>query len=342
VGRCYFLIMEWQDHIARIEAFDGLVFDPGLLSDMQYAFSPRTLAGAAPSFLSYDSDDLPGCGRAAFPTFSITGPACALDCAHCRAEVLRPMIPATSPEMLEREVRRIADTRHLRGFLLSGGSNRRNEIPYARYWPAVERLKRDLTDIEIAVHTGLIDAPRAEAMAGAGIDLAMIDIIGAEKTVREVYNLDRPVADFEASLAALCAAGLRVAPHIVIGLHFGAILGEYQALEICLRYPISALVLVVVMPQPGQDRRFVTPDTDAVGRFLFEARQAALDLPVTLGCARPHGAARRRMDAYAVMAGLDAIAFPSDGAIPLARAIGRPIHPDPTCCALGALRRAAA
>ncbi|MBC7132428.1 MAG: radical SAM protein [Roseovarius sp.] len=334
--------MTWQDHIARIAAFDGLDFDAGLLADMARAFAPHPLAGAAPSFLSYDSDEFPGCGRAAFPTFSITGPACALNCGHCRAEVLRPMIPATSPAVLEREVRRIAETRHLRGFLLSGGSNRRNEIPYARYWPTIARLKRDLPGIEVAVHTGLIDAPRARAMAGAGVDLAMIDIIGAQDTVREVYHLDRPVADFQASLAALCEAGLRVAPHIVIGLHFGEIRGERRALEICLRHPISALVLVVVMPQPGQDRRFVPPDTDAVGRFLLDARHAAPGLPVTLGCARPHGTARRKLDAYAVMAGLDAIAFPADGAIPLARALGRPITADPTCCALGALRARAA
>lgn len=334
--------MEWEDHLARIEAYDGQAFDRALLSDMRHAFAPRPLCGAAPSFLNYDSDELPGCGRAAFPTFSITGPACALNCGHCRAEVLRPMIPATSPEILEREVRRIAGERHLRGFLLSGGSNRRNEIPYARYWPTIARLKRDLPGIEVAVHTGLIDAPRARAMSEASVDLAMIDIIGADETVREVYNLDRPVADFEASLAALCGAGLRVAPHIVIGLHFGQILGERRALDICLRHPIAALVLVVIMPQPGQDRRFVAPDPDAVGRFFLEARQAAPDLPVTLGCARPHGMARRRMDAYAVMAGLDAIAFPSDGAIVLARALGRPISLDPTCCALGALRRAAA
>lgn len=330
--------MDWIQEIAGIAAYDGIAFDARLVARMKAAHMPRPLCGAAPSFLDYDSDELPGCGRAAFPTFSITGAACALDCAHCRAEVLRPMIPATSPEALEAEVRRIAGARHLRGFLLSGGSNRRNEIPYARYWPTIARLKRDLPGIEVAVHTGLIDAPRARAMAEAGVDLAMIDIIGAQETVREVYHLDRPVADFETSLAALCDAGLRVAPHIVMGLHFGALRGERRALEICLSQPISALVLVVVMPQPGQDARFAAPDADAVGRFFLDARKAAPDLTVTLGCARPHGTARRRIDAYAVMAGLDAIAFPSDGAIALARALGRPVTPDPTCCALGALR----
>ena len=41
------------------------------------------------------------------------------------------------------------------------------------------------------------------AAAAAGVDVAMLDIIGAEETIREVYHLDRPVADFEETVAAI-------------------------------------------------------------------------------------------------------------------------------------------
>ena len=41
-------------------------------------------------------------------------------------------------------------------------------------------------------------------MESAGVDTAMMDVIGAEETIRDVYHLDRPVEDFEATLAALC------------------------------------------------------------------------------------------------------------------------------------------
>ena len=37
--------------------------------------------------------------------------------------------------------------------------------------------------------------------------LTMSSAFGAEDTIREVYHLERPVADFEATLAALCAPG---------------------------------------------------------------------------------------------------------------------------------------
>ena len=45
------------------------------------------------------------------------------------------MIPATTPEMLDRKVRDLVLLQDLQGFLLSGGSNRRNEINYERYLP---------------------------------------------------------------------------------------------------------------------------------------------------------------------------------------------------------------
>ena len=147
------------------------------------------------------------------------------------------MIPATNPDMLDRKVRDLVVLQDLQGFLLSGGSNRRNEIKYERYYGVLERLKRDFPHLKIAIHSALIDEARARAMASAGIDTAMLDIIGAEETIREVYHLDRPVEDFEASLAALTATRMEVVPHIVIGLHYGRILGESRALDIVARTP---------------------------------------------------------------------------------------------------------
>ena len=167
-------------------------------------------------------------GARRFPAFSITGGACALDCDHCQAKILEPMIPATRPEVLEREVRTRAAAGDLAGFLLSGGSNRRNEVPFERFLPTIARLKADLPHLRIAAHTGLVDRSRAERLAEAGVEVAMLDVIGAEETIREVYHLDRPVADFEAALAALVATPLRVVPHVVIGLHYGRVLGEFQ------------------------------------------------------------------------------------------------------------------
>ena len=294
----------------------------------------RPIRFSTPTFKEYSSAEMKGCGKNSFPAFSVTAGACALDCDHCQAKILEPMIPATTPEMLDRKVRDLIVLQDLQGFLLSGGSNRRNEIKYEKYLPVVEKLKRDFPALKIAIHTALLDRARAEAMQNAGVDTAMMDVIGAQETIREVYHLDRTVAEFEATLATLCATQMEIVPHIVIGLHYGRILGEANALDICARHAIHSLVLVVVMPFYARAGTFVTPATSDVGRIFLEARRRLPHKPVLLGCARPAGMHKRVTDAYAVMAGLDGIAFPADGAVALCDSIGRPYTQQHACCSI--------
>jgi len=162
----------------------------------------------------------------------------------------------------------------------------------------------------------------------------MMDVIGAQETVRDVYHLDRGVADFEATLGALCSTRMEVVPHIVIGLHYGHVLGEAHALDIVARHAVHSLVLVVVMPFYGRPGMFATPTTRDVGDVFLAARSRLHDRPVLLGCARPAGMHKRVTDAYAVMAGLDGIAFPAEGAVALAKAIGRPFTQQHACCSI--------
>jgi len=330
--------MAWLARLREIEALEDVDLNAGLVNEMEAAARKRgglaPIRFSTPTFKEYSSSEISGCSKNAFPAFSITGGACALDCDHCQAKILEPMIPATTPEMLDQKVRDLVLLQGLQGFLLSGGSNRRNEIRYERFYPVVERLKRDFPYLRIAIHTALLDEQRARLMESAGVDTAMMDVIGAPETIRQVYHLERPVEDFEATLAALCATTMQVVPHIVIGLHYGRILGEAAALDICSRHAIHALVLVVVMPFYGRPGTFQTPSTSDVGRVFLDARQRLPAKQVLLGCARPPGLHKRGTDAYAVMAGLDGIAFPADGAVAVTRAIGRPYEQQHACCSI--------
>lgn len=328
--------MGWHERISTIEELEDAAFDGGLVAEMEAAalHASRPIRFSTPTFKEYDSTELKGCGKNSFPAFSVTGAACALDCDHCQAKILEPMIAATRPEILDQKVRDLILLQKLQGFLLSGGSNRRNEIRYERFYPVIERLKRDFPYLRVAIHTALTDEAGARRMESAGVDTAMMDVIGAEETIREVYHLDRPVADFEATLAALCSTSMEVSPHIVIGLHYGRLLGERAALDILARHPVKALVLVVVMPFYARAGTFATPSTTDVGRIFLEARSRLPDRQVLLGCARPPGMHKRVTDAYAVMAGLDGIAFPAEGALAVSRAIGRDYWQEHACCSI--------
>lgn len=329
--------MNWLERLAALEELEEARFDSELVAACERAapaIVDREIRFSTPTFKSYSSCELTGCGKNSFPAFSVTAAGCALMCDHCQAKILEPMIPATSPGMLDSKVRALIASQDLRGFLLSGGSTRRNEIRYERFYPVVERLKRDFPYLKIAIHSALLDAPRARSMAAAGVDTAMMDVIGSGETIREVYHLERPVDDFEATLAALCATSMEVVPHIVIGLHYGRILGEPNALEIVSRHAIHSLVLVVVMPFYARLGTFATPETADVGRVFLEARTRLPERQVLLGCARPPGLHRRVTDAYAVIAGLDGIAFPAEGTLAVATAIGRPAVQEHSCCSI--------
>jgi uncharacterized radical SAM superfamily protein len=329
--------MSWLDRLRAIEELEDAPLDASLLAECERRQSlvvSRNIRFSTPTFKEYSGCDVEGCSRNAFPAFSVTAAGCALMCDHCQAKILDPMIPATSPEMLDRKVRDLVAAQDLRGFLLSGGSNRRNEIRYERFYPVIEGLKRDFPYLKIAIHSALLNEARARAMQAAGVDTAMMDVIGAEETIRDVYHLARAVDDFEATLAALTATSMDVVPHIVIGLHYGRILGEDRALDIVSRYPIRSLVLVVVMPFYAKPGTFATPRAEDVGAIFLEARSRIADREVLLGCARPPGMHRRVTDAYAVAAGLDGIAFPADGTLAVAHALGRPVVQEHACCSI--------
>jgi len=335
--------MSLPDLLKSIEAFEDLPFDEHLLDKCSSRFPVDThrrftaLQFHLPSFKRYQSEELGCSGANQWPSISITGGDCKLQCDHCKAGILKPMIPATDPEMLWNEVNRLIEG-GARGLLLSGGSNHRNEVEYAPFLPVIRRIKDGFPGFHIAVHTALVEEPAAIGLEQAGVDVAMFDVIGARDTIRQVYHLRREVEDFEATLAALSRTSMRLVPHIVIGLHYGHLLGEWQALEMLSRYPVDALVLVVVMPHYADPRRpFVEPDPRQVGEFFLDARAALAGRPVLLGCARPAGRAKTLIDAYAVLAGLDGIAYPAEGVVELATRLGRRYQVDHSCCSISTL-----
>ena len=327
----------WLATVEEIEPLDGITLDATLVEELSQRRAGRDVGGInfyTPTFKTYATSEIASCGKNAWPAVSITGGECGLACDHCKAKILEPMIPARTPEALWRVVNdEIA--RGARGMLLSGGSNHRDEVEYDTFYPTIRRIKDAFPEFRIALHTALVDRDIARRMETSGIDAAMMDVIGAQDTISQVYHLKRSVADFEHSLECLTATSLKVVPHIVLGLHYGRMLGELNALEIVKRRRPAALVLVVVMPfYAPVARPFVTPDPRAVGRFFMAARERLPDIPLLLGCARPAGDIKSQIDAYAVMAGLNGIAHPADGMVELAARLGRDVRVTPACCSI--------
>lgn len=327
----------WLEVVDRIEALEDIALDAGLIGQLAQragnAFTTR-IHFYTPSFKTYATSEIAGCGKHAWPAISITGGDCKLACDHCKAKILEPMISARTPQDLWRIVQEQIGA-GAQGMLLSGGSNHRNEVEYGPYYATLRRIKDTFPAFKIALHTALVNLDTARRMEDAGIDAAMMDVIGAQDTITQVYHLKRGVDDFERALEYLVSTQLKVVPHIVLGLHYGRLLGEWNALEIIRRHRPGAVVLVVVMPFYAPPHRpFVTPDAHEIGRFFLDARAALPDIPLLLGCARPPGRAKAQIDSYAVMAGLNGIAHPADGMVELATRLRREVRVTPSCCSI--------
>ena len=93
-------------------------------------------------------------------------------------------------------------------------------------------------------------------------------------------------------------------------------------------------MLVVIMPIYAKPGTFKTPSTSDVGRIFMESRERLADRKVLLGCARPPGMHKMVTDAYAVMAGIDGIAFPADGVLGVCEAVDRPHLQEHACCSI--------
>ncbi|MEM3021909.1 MAG: radical SAM protein [Candidatus Bathyarchaeia archaeon] len=295
-------------------------------------------SGPKGEILFYEPSFAPG-GRGrggsplSFPSISITGTRCALSCKHCGGRLLRGMIPAGSPEELLAVCEGIKERGGI-GCLISGGCDRGGSVPLAGFLEAISRIKRDL-GLKVVVHTGIVGKGVAEGLGRAGIDAALIDLIGSAEAIREVYGLEASPSDYERSLRLLREHGVPIVPHILVGIHYGRPSGELEALRISSECGPQALAFIVLTPIRVTPMESAAPPSPSeVAGLISAARSALPDVPLALGCMRPKGSHRAELDVLAIRAGVDAIALPSSSAIDLAKSMGIEIRFSKTCCSL--------
>jgi uncharacterized radical SAM superfamily protein len=301
-----------------------------LLAAGTLAPKPKKASFYAPSFMYYKTSHY--CSKPTqFPTISVTGKDCALNCKHCNSKVLETMHPARTPEKLFELGTKLKQNGAL-GCLVSGGCLPDGSVPLTQFIPVLRKIKHEL-GLTVFVHTGIINTATAEALANAGVDAALIDIISSNETIKEIYNLNMTVEDYENSLTALHRAGLNFVPHIIVGLHDGKLRGELHALKMIAHCKPSALVIIAFTPIRGTAMAEVKPPqpTD-IARVTATARLMFPETPLALGCMRPKGKHRAETDILALKAGVNAVAFPSEEAIRYAENEGYEISFSSCCC----------
>jgi len=250
-----------------------------------------------------------------FISISVTGNNCALNCEHCKTKMLDSMLDLPSFDGSLFDMAKNLHEKGAKGILVSGGSNIRNQVPLLPHMDDMKRIRKEL-EMVIRVHPGLPDEETCAALADVDVDGVMLDIIGDQETISDVYHLDATPVDYEAVLERLDQYGIPAIPHIVLGHHFGKMNGEWTALDMIKKYPPKTLVLVILLPLTGTGMEGVAPPSvDEIGDFFETARLALPTIPILLGCARPLGPIKVKIDQMAINAGLNGIAFPSEGIV---------------------------
>ncbi len=271
-----------------------------------------------------------------YPAISVTGKKCELKCEHCNGRVLEPMISATTSESLLDICLQI-DKKGYIGCLLSGGSDLKGIVPWDKFVDTIAEIKKR-TSLSVSIHTGIISPETAGRLKDAGVDQALIDVIGDDETVEKIYHLKNGRSLIYDSLKALHSAGIPMVPHIVAGLSYGEIKGEIKAIKMLREFNLRALVIVVFTPFKGTSMESIVPPAPKeVAKIIALARINLPDTMISLGCERNRGKDGFETEVFAIDAGINRIAIQSDYAIKRAQEYGLEINYQKTCCSINSL-----
>ena len=249
---------------------------------------------------------------------SLTGAACALNCAHCGGYYLRHMHPIGD-----------VNADGAKSCLISGGCDLQGRVPVTQHLEQIARLHQGR---RLNWHVGFINEQDLVSIAPF-VDIVSFDLVGDGDTAREVYGLDLTLDDYMRTLAML-RRHVSVVPHLTIGLRGGKLSGERNALKALQAMGIETLVFIILIPTEGTAfADCAPPSLPDVAGLLLDARIMLPETRIYLGCMRPHGDYRRAVDELAVRAGVNAIVNPARSAQDTAREMGLKTIEGDECCA---------
>ncbi|UMZ74295.1 hypothetical protein [Natranaerofaba carboxydovora] len=257
---------------------------------------------------------------------SLTGESCQLNCPHCEGHYLKNMTPACN----ENDVKKI-NLDNYSSCLISGGSDKDGALPFSEN----EALLKELSNKNkrINLHTGLVS--EEEAKKASLVDVSSFDFIVDDNIIRNIYGLDKSANDFINSYKLLSKYANVIVPHVNIGLPGSQKFSELKSLEILKKLRVDALTFIIFTPTRGTSfSDFQPPSLTYVGKVLSLARINFKKTPIFLGCMRPGGIYRERVDKIALNSGVNKIVLPTPAVRKLAVNKGLEVEWDKECCAL--------
>ncbi len=250
---------------------------------------------------------------------SLTGAQCGLDCAHCGGHYLQGMQPIWD-----------AEPDGSTSCLISGGCDPTGRMPVLA---RLDRVRRWRQGRRMNWHVGFVSEEELRAIVPL-VDVISFDFVGDDETAREVYGHGRTVDEYVQTYRLL-RRHARTLPHITVGLRGGKLGHEGRALDLLAQEGADGLVFLVFVPTPGTRYADQSPPApEDVAELFASARLRFPDVPLFLGCMRPRGRYRDRLDPLAVRAGINVLVSPSRPARRQAAALKLKEVESRECCVL--------
>ena len=268
-----------------------------------------------------------------FPSVSVTGRSCFLNCAHCGRHYLMGMIDGRA-SLVDACLKGSRDA-NVKGCLISGGFDGRLKVPIDKHVEELRELKK--RGLKINAHVGFVDESDLEWIRY--VDVVSLDFVGSDDVIRRVYGIDKTVKDYLRVMDLLTSEGVKVAPHVTIGLDFGRVSWEREAVEMLSSYEprVKVIVLDALIPTKGTAMWHVGVEEPPLNESV-EVVEYARDVfggELSVGCMRPRGSWRREFDGKAIDVGVDRITNPPKSVLEWAQnELGKKIERFDECCVM--------
>jgi hypothetical protein len=246
-----------------------------------------------------------------FPAISLTGNECELHCEHCNEKYLDGMISIRSNKKLEDFLLNHSKNGGV-GVLLSGGCLSDGSVPLLNYLDTVKKVK-EKTNLIINTHTGLLHEVTAKKLADAKIDIVSFDLNLDPEIINNIYHLNKEINEYKQAFKLLEQYGLNIIPHICIGLYYGNLHKELQALQFLKESGVkpSLIVFIALIPPKNSKYKFKAPSPYDIGKIIGITRLLFPGTEISLGCMRPRKRFREQIEIYSIKAGITRIEMPS-------------------------------
>ncbi|HIE34295.1 MAG TPA: hypothetical protein EYP86_04075 [Candidatus Altiarchaeales archaeon] len=223
----------------------------------------------------------------------------------------------------------------IKGVVLSGGSELDATVPLYKFSDTIRKIK-DEFNLTINAHTGPVNRKQAREIVNAGLDCAMVDVIGSKETIKSILNLDFTPQDIGNAMKFLQREGIKnLSPHLIVGLDHCRLKGEWKAIKILHKINLDNIVIVVIIPTPGTEfQNLKPPPVEDISSLISEIRIKFPTTHISLSCVRPGGSYRNKLDEIALRSGVNKIAIPSKTAFDTAKELGLKIkvYGENRCC----------